>query len=122
MAKVSQLIGRAFFGKSNCLKAYLNSNKEFFLEFGKKENDSWTWKKVKMNDVELGDIVNVLEGKKESTSFYHDFKGEKTQIWVNRKEGFIIKVPETAKGLNEGEETVLRELLKYSIMRMNLKL
>lgn len=119
---VNQIITKAFFGKDNCLKAYLNDKLDFYFEFGKK-NGQWEWKKVKMNDDELGEILNVLEKSKNSVSFFHDFKGDKTQIWVSRKDSaFFIKVKEVNKALNEGEQRVLLELLKYAVLRINMKL
>lgn len=113
---------RAFFGKTNCLKIQLNSKGEFYFQFGVSEKD-WSWKKIKMNDMELGEILLVLEGNKQSTSFIHDFKGEKTQLWVSRKEDAVFfKIKETTKSLNLGELIVLRELIKHSIVRMNIKI
>ncbi len=122
------VINKPFFGKSNCLKATLNDVGEFYFHFGTPkpgqppEGDSaWLWKKVKMNDSELADILLVLEGKKENIAFFHDFKGEKTQIWVSKKDAFLfIKIKEVNKSLTEPEQIVLRELLKYCILRMNL--
>lgn len=121
---VKQILAKPFFGKNNCLKAYLNDKLDFYFEFGKTtDTKSWTWKKVKMNDDELGQILSVLEGVKDSVSFFHDFKGEKTQIWINRKDDFLfIKVKELSKSLSIGEQFVLRELLKHSIIRMNMQL
>ncbi|MGV8162473.1 MAG: hypothetical protein ACP5N2_04045 [Candidatus Nanoarchaeia archaeon] len=124
------VINKAFFGKNNCLKATLNDAGEFYFHFGtpkpgsqQNEDSAWSWKKVKMNDGELADILLVLEGKKESTAFFHDFKGEKTQIWVSKKDNFLfIKIKEVNKSLTEMEQIVLRELLKYCILRMNLAL
>ncbi|MCB1084461.1 MAG: hypothetical protein KDK61_09140, partial [Simkania sp.] len=79
------------------------------------------WKKVKMNDMELGDILRVLEGKAEQVSFFHDFKGEKTQIWINKKDdAFFIKVRELSKSLTTGEQRVLQELLGFIIIRSSL--
>lgn len=121
---VNQIVSKAFFGKNNCLKAYLNENLDFYFEFGKTEDEkTWSWKKVKMNDDELGQIINVLENNEQSVSFFHDFKGDKTQIWVNKKDKFLfIKVKELSKSLTIGEQIVLRELLKYSVLRTNMKL
>jgi hypothetical protein len=126
MAK--QHLSKAFFGKDNCLKVYLNDKLECYFEFGtpKKQSSSqedkkWVWKPVKFNDAELGEMIGVLEGRKESVSFFHNFKGEKTQIWVRKNDDkFSIKVKELAKGLNFGEQMVLRELLGHCIVRMNL--
>ena len=117
---MKKIVSKDFFGKDNCLRAYLNEKLDFYFEFGKKDKSSWSWKKVKMNDLELGEIILVLEQKKSSVSFFHDFKGDKTQIWVNRDKFFFIKVKELSKSLSDGEQVVLRELLKYSVLRMNL--
>ncbi|MGV8169268.1 MAG: hypothetical protein ACP5N3_04400 [Candidatus Nanoarchaeia archaeon] len=124
------VINKAFFGKNNCLKAALNDAGEFYFHFGtpkpgqvQESESSWNWKKVKMHDGELADILLVLEGKKESVAFFHDFKGEKTQIWVSKKDNFLfIKIKEVNKSLTEQEQIVLRELLKYCVLRMNLVL
>jgi len=117
---------KAFFGKDNCLKVSLNKNMECYFEFGTpkaNKEEGWNWKPVKFNDAELGEIILVLEGKKTSTSFFHDFKGDKTQIWINKTEKFFsIKVKELTKGLNDGEQVVLREILKHAVVRMNIKL
>jgi len=118
---MKKILGKDFFGKDSCLKAYLNEKLDFYFEFGKK-TDSWSWKKVKMNDLELGEIILVLENKKTNVSFFHDFKGDKTQIWVNKDKFFFIKVKELSKSLSDGEQIILRELLKYAILRMNMTL
>lgn len=117
---MKKIISRDFFGKNNCLKAYLNEHLDFYFEFGRQEKDSWSWKKVKMSDVELGEIILVLEDKKKSVSFFHDFNGAKTQIWVNRDKFFFIKVKELSKSLSDGEIVVLREVLKHVVVRMNM--
>lgn len=122
---MKKILGKDFFGKDNCLRAYLNEKGEFYFEFGKKDDkqkDVWAWKKVKMSDIELGEIILVLEDKKKTISFFHDFKGDKTQIWINKDKFFFIKVKELSKSLSDGEQTVLRELLRYSVLRMNLQL
>ena len=114
------IINRAFFGKNNCLKFILNKDKEVYIHLGLKNGD-WTWKKVKLNDDELGDIVLFLQGDKEKVSFFHDFKGDKTQIWFNKKEGHVfVKINDYVKGLAQNEQIVLLELVKYSILRSNL--
>ena len=115
---------KAFFGKDNCLKITLNKDLECYFEFGVPKNETeWSWKKVKFSDIELGEIINVLDGKKPSVSFFHDFKGDKTQIWVNKTEKFFfIKVKELSKSLSDGEQRVLLEILKHSVVRMSIKI
>ena len=121
----STILQRAFFGKDNCLKVTLHKKLECYFEFGtpKPEKEKgWNWKPVKFNDIELGEILLVLEGQKSSVSFFHTFKEEKTQIWISRKDKFVtIKVKELSKGLNEGEQIVLRELIRHIIVRMSIK-
>lgn len=129
---------KAFFGKDNCLKVTLNKEMDCYFEFGipkttstastiKTDNRNpdrrWLWRPVKFSDVELGEIILVLEGKKSSVSFFHDFKGDKTQIWVKKTDKFFsIKVKELSKGLSDGEQVVLRELLKHIVVRMSIKI
>lgn len=117
---------KAFFGKDNCLKVTLNKDMECYFEFGTPKTaneEGWNWKPVKFSDIELGEIILVLEGKKNTISFFHDFKGEKTQIWIKKSEKFFsIKVKELSKGLSDGEQTVLREILKHLVVRMNIKI
>lgn len=120
-----QILSKAFFGKDNCLKVYLNNELECYFEFGTpkvKGQPGWNWKPVKFNDAELGEMIGVLEGRKDSVSFFHDFKGEKTQIWIRKNaDRFSIKVRELAKGLSFGEQMVLKELLSHIIVRSSLK-
>jgi hypothetical protein len=114
------LLNKAFFGKNNCFKLTLNDKKECYFHFGIQKAGSYGWKKVKMSDIELGEIIQVLKKEKSSTAFFHNFNGSKTQIWVNRKEKFFfIKVKELSKSFSEGEQAVLRILLEKTIWKMN---
>ena len=116
-----QVLERIFFGKDNAFKLNFTSKGETYFQLGVKKDEGWSWKKVKMNDMELGKIINVLENKTAKASFYHEFEGERTQIWVNRKDKFVfIRIGDNSKGLNAGEQTVLRELLKYAVLRTNM--
>lgn len=125
---VKTLLERAFFGKDSCLVVALNSENQCYFQFGKKNGEEWLWKKVKMNDVELGDIITVLEEKKPKVSFFHSFEknGNKstTQIWVERLDGGNVRfaVTEANRALMPGEQQVLRALLKHIIVMMNLSL
>jgi hypothetical protein len=116
---------KVFFGKDNAFKLNLNDEGDVYFQLGTKEDDSddWTWKKAKMSDVEIGEIINVLENEQPKASFYHEFQGEKTQIWVNRKDKYVfVKIGDTSKSLDAGQQTVLRELLKYAVLRSNMEL
>lgn len=126
-----QLVKRSFFGKGNCFKYLLYDDGTVMFHFGTEQGKEWSWKKVKMNDAELGEILLVLEGRKEDVTFYHSFgEGEKkttTQIWVNTKQeqgkkAFFIRVQELSKSFNQGEQRVLEALTNHSLVRMNLQL
>ncbi len=114
------ILNKAFFGKNNCFKLTVNDKKECYFHFGIEKEGLYVWKKVKMNDAELGDILSVLHHRKQAVSFFHDYNGSSTQIWVNRKNPhFFIKVKELSKSFSEGEQEVLRILIENSIWVMN---
>jgi hypothetical protein len=101
MEKPRMLINKSFFGKGNCFKFLLYDNGNVLFHFGV-EGKEWKWKKVKMNDSELGEILLVLEGRKDSVSFFHSFgegpSKKTTQIWINKKEeNFFIRVKERSR-------------------------
>lgn len=115
------LLEKAFFGHKNCLKVQFSLNKDCYFQFGKEIDDSWIWKKVKFNDVELGYILCVLSGRMEKTSFYHKFKDQATQIWINRvNDSIIIKTKEISKSLNPGEQEVMKVLIERIILQNNI--
>lgn len=121
------LLERAFFTKESVLKVMLNSRNECYFQWGWKEQSTWKWKKVKFNDMELGEILLVLEGKAEKASFFHTFEagGESTttQIWIHRSQEYCtFKVKECSKSLNKGEQKVLDVLLRHAILMINLNL
>ncbi len=125
--RLRTLLQRAFFTPDTALKVMVNSRRECYFQWGWKTPRSWEWKKVKFNDAELGELLLVLEGKKESVSFYHSFDGKEgkstTQIWVRRSNDYCsFKVQECSKSLNPGEQRVLLQLLQHAIVMMNLSL
>lgn len=112
---------KAFFGKINCLKVQLNQNKEIYFHMGllDKKLNQWNWEKVKMSDIELGELVNLLKKDDGKCSFYHSFGDKKTQIWCNKNESsFSIKIKDISKNLSIGEFEVLRIFLEQSIYEM----
>ena len=126
MEHVRILIRRSFFGKGNCFKFLLYDSGSVLFHFGIEKGDGWSWKKVKMNDVELGEILLVLEGHKDEASFFHSFgegkEKQTTQIWTNKKQdgSFFIRVKELSKSFSPGEQRVLQALINHSLVRMNL--
>lgn len=134
MPHAKTLLERAFFGKDSCLVVSLNNRNECYFQFGKvaeknvSGKDFWSWKKTKMNDVELGDILDVLEQRKPKISFFHSFSKDgaksQTQIWVERLDGGNVRfsVKEANRALMAGEQQVLIVLLKHIILMMNLTL
>jgi hypothetical protein len=121
------LLQRAFFARESVLKVMLNSRNECYFQWGWKQGSSWSWKKVKFSDIELGEILAILEGRGEKKSFFHSYehKGVKntTQIWVHRSDGFCtFKVKEASKSLSTGEQMVLAVLIRHAIVMMSLEL
>jgi len=115
------LLERAFFGKSNCFKIALNSRKECYFHFGVKQN-TWQWKKIKLSDLELADILSVIEKKKTRTSFFHKFNEKTTQIWINSSQEYMtIKVRESSKSFSIAEQQILKVLIERMIWVMSTK-
>lgn len=116
------IINRAFFGRDSAFKVNLTKEGECYFNIGKKDAKKWVWTKAKINDLELAQIISVLEGKKEKVSFYHQFKGDKTQIWITTQDSFIfVKIDELSKRLSKPEQNVLKILIEHSILRMNME-
>lgn len=114
------LIERSFFGKTTCFKVQLNSVLEIYFHMGllDQKKKSWTWIKAKMSENEIGQIINLLENKEGECSFFHQFKGKKTQIWcMKSKDYFSIKIDSISKKLSIGEYIVLREFVTESLRK-----
>lgn len=110
---------KVFFGKINCLKIQLNQKKEVYFHMGILNKKQWSWEKVKMSDIELGDIVNLLKKEEGKCSFFHSFADKKTQIWCNKNiNSFSIKIKDVSKNLTIGEFEVLRIFLENCIYEM----
>lgn len=112
-------LNKAFFGKINCLKIQLSQDNKVYFHLGLKKG-TWIWKKVKMNDGEIGEILHTINQKEAKCSFYHKFGDSKTQIWCRKDEkGFSIKIDEVSKNLFIGELEVFKILLIECIRRSN---
>lgn len=110
------ILNKAFFGKINCLKVLMNSEKDVYFHLGLLKNEEWVWKKVKMSDNELGEIVNLLNKEIGSCSFFHSFNDKKAQIWCKKSDKFFnIKINEVSKNLTVGEFEVLRICLEQCV-------
>ena len=113
-------LDKAFFGKINCLKIQMNQKDEIYFHIGISKDSKWNWIKVKMNDSELGEIINLLKKENGKSSFFHSFNENKTQIWCNKSNtGFSIKIKDISKNLTLGESEVLRIILEESIKIKN---
>ena len=106
------LAKKSFFGRGNCLKVMFNSAGEFYLHLGKESKQGWQWSKLKLSDMELGDILLVIKGVKESTSFFHKFNNSSQQLWVNRKDALFFKAGDVNKQLSFAEAEVLRVIIE----------
>lgn len=110
------IINKAFFGKINCFKVQMNKDNDVYFHLGILKGQVWTWKKVKMSDIELGEIINLLGKEEAKCAFYHKFADSKTQIWCNRsKTGFSIKIDDVSKNLSIGELEVFKIILQKCI-------
>ncbi len=118
------ILEKLFFGKINCFKLQLNSSFEIYFHIGlvNSKTNSWDWIKVKMNDIELGEILNLLNKPEGKISFFHSYDGKKTQIWCNKNPNqFSIKINNISKNFNIGEFEVLKILISESIIKNNFK-
>lgn len=125
------VVKRSFFGKGNCFKYLLYADGVVFFHFGVEKGQEWQWKKVKMNDVELGEVLLVLEGRRAEASFYHSYgegaEKQSTSIRVNTKDdskgkALFIGVKELNKSFTPGEQRVLEALIQHSLVRASLQL
>ena len=121
--KTRQGIRKPFFGKDSCLVFQVNAQaRKVFLDVGKKENDAWNWKKAKLDDEEMAQILRVLQGDAEEASFYHEYKGNATKIWVNRKEDNVyFRIEDQSKALTPPQQTILDVLLREAILAVNIE-
>ena len=124
MEQTKLIVNKAFFGKGNCLKITLNSQKECYMHWGMKKENKYEWLKAKFSSEELGVIIRVLNGRKNTASFFHSFNDKKAQFWINNKDEFVFfrakaNTLDISKSLNEGEQEVLAVLLRDVIVRMN---
>jgi ribonuclease HI len=110
-------IDKAFFGKINCFKLQVNSEKEVYFHMGLiNKQKQWEWNKVKMSSIELGEIIHVLSQQEGKCSFFHSFEHSKMQIWCNKsKDSFSIKIGSISKNFSIGEFEVLKILLIEAI-------
>ncbi|MCA9459965.1 MAG: ribonuclease HI family protein [Nanoarchaeota archaeon] len=115
-------LDKAFFGKINCLKIQMNLQNDIYFHMGILNNKTkeWTWEKVKMSDVELGEIINLLRKETGKCSFFHSFADKKTQIWCNKSEtSFSIKISSVSKNFSIGEFETFRIILENCIIIKN---
>jgi hypothetical protein len=115
------LVNKAFFGKTTCLKFQLH-DKDVYLHMGLKKGEAWEWQKLKMSDVELGEMIRVLDGKNEKWSTVHVFGDNQNNLWVNRSDDgkvVFVKVNDVTKALSQGEQECLRLLLAECIVTVN---
>lgn len=115
-------LNKAFFGKINCIKLQMNENNDIYFHMGllDQKTKNWNWEIVKMSDVEIGEIINLLRKESGKCSFFHSFDNKKTQIWCNKSENsFSIKVNDVSKNLSIGEYEVFRIILEECIRIKN---
>ncbi len=115
-------LDKSFFGKINCLKIQVNSDNDIYFHMGilNAKSNQWIWEKVKMSDIEIGEIIHLLKMDNGKCSFFHSFDTKKTQIWCTKSEtSFSIKIGVVSKNFSIGEFEVLRVLLEQCIIIKN---
>lgn len=113
-------LNRAFFGKINCLKIQISNNNDIYFHIGLITKGEWVWEKVKMSDIEIGEMINLLKKNEGKCAFFHSYNNKKTQIWCNKNEkSFSIKIKDVSKNLSVGEYEVLRIILEKAILLSN---
>lgn len=115
-------LDKAFFGKINCIKIQLNNENDIYFHMGlvNPKSKEWRWEKVKMSDIELGELIYLLKKETGKCAFYHKFGDSKTQIWCNKSpESFSIKVNDISKNLSIGEFEVFKIILEECIKIRN---
>ncbi|MCK5605613.1 hypothetical protein KAR91_27210 [Candidatus Pacearchaeota archaeon] len=118
------VLDKAFFSKQSCLKLqYSKSTESIYLHVGKKNGEKdWSWVKTKIRDCEAADILNVLNGRSKSVSFFHKFKDVQKRTWISRDDdkGLVwVRVEDHSKQLNDGEQKVFAILLEKAIVLSN---
>lgn len=120
----SLIAERVFFAKTTCLKFQISKTKEVYIHIGALQQQKWEWNIVKLNDLELAQLLGVTQRVEEKCSFFHNNshkgKNTKTQIWcTNTDKGLSIKINSFSKLLNPYETKVLQLLIKRSIWEIN---
>lgn len=103
-------------------------------------NNSWSWSKLKLSDIELAEILLVIKGVKQSVSFYHNFNGAAAQLWINRQDiakdsakdstrndnitgAIFFKTKDKSNDINKqltlAEAEILRIMIEGSILAMS---
>ena len=82
-----------------------------WLQVGKKLDDQWDWRKAKLSDFEIAEMLCVLNGKEEQAGWFHTFNGNETKISTGRKEQTVfIRVDDYAAALNPCQQVVFAYL------------
>ena len=109
------ILARAAFGRESCVKIERNG-RGTWLQVGKKSGEAWDWKKAKLSDVEIAELLLVLDSRQEQAGFFHKFNGNETRISVGRKEQTLfIRVDDYAAALNPGQQVVFAFLCQRII-------
>ena len=122
LAQTKLFLNKCFMAKSSALKLQLNDKNECYLHLGKLNQEEWYWKKIKINQNEIGDIIRLLLGKESKLSFFHQYNNEGTSIHVSRsKDVVFFKIGDFNKALVLGEQEVMRVLLERILLQVNFE-
>ena len=77
----------------------------------------YQWEKAKLSDLEIADIARVLSNQIDKASFFHEYNGNKKQIWINTRDGScFFRIRELSKSLSAAEQYVLLKILDKMIV------
>ncbi|MBN2880713.1 hypothetical protein JXM83_01550 [Candidatus Woesearchaeota archaeon] len=118
-AQPESLLDRCFFGKNTVLKIQLTkkiTEYNCYIHVGKVEENTWKWTRIKLNDLELAEIVDFINSDKKTISFFHKFKETSKSIHINKIEkGSMVKIDNISKFMVDSELRILEILLKKII-------
>ena len=73
LAQTKLFLNKCFMAKSSALKLQFNDKNKCHLHLGKLNREEWYWKKIKISQNEIGDIIRLLLGKESELAFFHQF-------------------------------------------------
>ena len=105
------ILARTAFGKQSCVKLERNG-RGTWLQVGKKlDEERWDWRRAKLSDTEIAEMLLVFDGRQEQANWLHTFQGSETRISAGRKDQTVfIRVDDYAAALSPGQQVLFAHL------------